>query len=140
MVRGICNCWYYGSSCFVTYWLIKHLLHTGAASKTNYSISRQSVNDGRGKNFHELLVFFGLKNVSSLLPNCSFKKKHSYLASMFFQMMPFYDLKVFLEQIHYEVAKKPEKLFWTTLKELIFGLAGKQLEQFQSREVSCVHR
>ena len=54
--------------------------------------------------------------------------------------MSFYALQVSFEQIHYAIAKKPDKLFWAGLKELIFAFVGKWLEHLESREILCVHR
>ena len=51
---GFCEGWYFGSLCFVTEWVIKLLLYTEAETSTNYSISRQMVNDGRSNNLNEV--------------------------------------------------------------------------------------
>ena len=45
---------HFGSSCFVTDWVIKLLFYTEAGTRTNWSITRQMVNDGRSNNFNEL--------------------------------------------------------------------------------------
>ena len=49
----------FGSSCFATGWLIKLLFYTEAGTRTNCSLSRQMVNDGRTNNFNEMQAFFG---------------------------------------------------------------------------------
>ena len=67
--------WYFGSSCFVTDWVIKLLLYTEAVGRTHCSTSRQMVNYGRSNNLNELYAFFGRQNVSSLLPNCTFLRE-----------------------------------------------------------------
>ena len=46
----------------------------------------------------------------------------------------------FFEQIYHAFAKKPDKLFWTSLKKVTFEFAGKRLEHLESREILCVHR
>ena len=54
--------------------------------------------------------------------------------------MSFYALQVSFEHIYYAFAKTPDKLFWTTLKEMTFALVGKRLEHLESRGILCVHR
>ena len=44
---GGCSAFYFGSSCFVTDFAL--LLYTEAGTRTNCSISRQMINDGRCK-------------------------------------------------------------------------------------------
>ena len=54
--------------------------------------------------------------------------------------MSFHALQVWFEQIYYAFAKKPDELFWARLKEKTFAFVGKRLEQWDSRELLCVHR
>ena len=54
--------------------------------------------------------------------------------------MSFYALQVSFQQIYYAFAKKPDKLFWTRLKEKTFAIVGKWLEQLECRGILCVHR
>ena len=48
---GFCEGWYFGSSRFVTDWVIKLLLYTEAGMKTNFSISEELVDHGGVINF-----------------------------------------------------------------------------------------
>ena len=52
----------------------------------------------------------------------------------------FYALQVSFEQIQYAFAKKFDKLFRTTLKEMTFALVGKRLELLESRRILCFFR
>ena len=53
--------------------------------------------------------------------------------------MSFYALQVSLAQIYYVFPQKPYKLFWTTLKKLIFAPLCKRWEHLQKRNFLCVH-
>ena len=54
--------------------------------------------------------------------------------------MSFYALQLSFEQTYHAFAKKPDKLFWATLKEKIFAIVGKGLEHLESKEIYCAHR
>ena len=53
--------------------------------------------------------------------------------------MYFNALEVSFETISCAFTEKPDKLFWTRLKEKCFEPAGRKLEDLESREILCFH-
>ena len=50
---GFCSVWYFGRSCLITVWEFNLLLlYTDGGTRTNCSLSRQMVNDGRSHEFY----------------------------------------------------------------------------------------
>ena len=59
---------------------------------------------------------------------------------MFCHVMSFHALQVSIEKIYYASKEKPDKLFWTRLKEKTFAIAAKRLGTLESGEIFCVLR
>ena len=51
--------------------------------------------------------------------------------------MSFYAWQVSFGQICFAFARKPDKLFWASLKEKTFAFVGEGLEHLESREILC---
>ena len=103
------------------------------SGRTNFSLSRQMINDCRKNEIYYLPAFFWQQNVSFLLRSCSFQRKQPNFALNFCHVMYFIVLQVSFEQLYHSFAKKPDKLFWTGLKGTTFALAGEIIGTLENR-------
>ena len=148
---GFCLVWYFGSSCFASavvlnlWLLLLLLLYTEAGTRTNCSLSKQMVIDGRSKECLLLWVVTLFR-----MPNCLFFASNRFFLEgaievlivvlKFCPVMSFCALQFSFEKIYYTFAEEPNNLFSARLKEKTFAVEGKWFEHLQSRENLCVHR
>ena len=135
---GSCEVWYFGSSCFVTVWVIILLLHREAEMRTNCSITRQTLMMGGEITLMSCNPLSDARMSLFCFQVVLFRDNSLNLALKFCHVMSFYALHVSFEQIYYAFAKKLHKLFWARLKQETFAFVGKWLEHLKSREILCV--
>ena len=73
-------------------------------------------------------------------PVVRFRNNVWKLLQNFTTSFSFYASGVSFERICYTFAKKPDKLFWTTLKKTTSALVGKWLEHLESSNILRAHR